>query len=191
VRLKTAGLAMLCALAGCSGPASHDPPGTATIARGTVLVLPMPPAFPEPRQFDHIVSARFGRHEMLFESLADMGPDRVAVTITAPNGPRLATIDWSKGGIKGDRAATIPGRLRDENLLADMMLVFWPAKAIEAAMRPAGSVIDHPDGSRSISVNGRMIVEIKHVVAADGVDRRTLTNKDFHYTLTLSAPRQE
>lgn len=192
MRLKILVPGLLYALAACSAaPVSHDPPGTATIARGTTLVLPMPPGFPEQRRFDHIVSATFGKREMLFESFADMAPDKVTVTLTAPDGPRLATIAWTRDGIKGDRATSIPGQLRDENLLADMMLVFWPARAIETAMRPAGSVVDHPDGSRTISVNGRTIVEVRHVATTDGADRRTLTNQDFHYTLTLSAPREE
>jgi hypothetical protein len=192
VQLKIAALSLLCALAACRGvTAQQDPPGVARIAHGVSLVLPAPPGFPQPRRFDQMVTASFGKRELVFESFVDLGPEAVLVAITAPNGPRLATIDWTKAGIKGDRAASIPAELREENLLADMMLVYWPAQAIEAAMRPDGVVVDHADGSRTISSGGRAIVEVRRLAATEGVERRVLTNSDLHYTLALSTTSGE
>lgn len=183
--IAAAALAAAC-LTSCAPPGARDPAGVAHIARNVALTLPRPPGFPGHHDLHQIVTARYGSREMAFESLSQLGPDRVHVTIVAPNGPRLASIDWSAAGIAGDRTGAVPASLRDENLLADMMLVFWPKAAIEKAIGPGAVVLDGADGGRTIQMGGRTIVAISRARNADGADSYTLSNVDFGYRLTMT-----
>ena len=177
--MRLAGLILLATgLASCAAPVSHDPPGVAHIARDVVLTLPKPPGYPEKRELHQIVTAKYGPRTMTFESLAELSPERVHVTIITPNGPRLAAIDWTAAGITSERTPAIPASLRSENMLADLMLVFWPKAAIEQAI-PGASVVETADG-RTVSAGGKTIAEVS------GGTTRTLTNRAFGYTITMA-----
>jgi hypothetical protein len=118
-----------------------------------------------------------------FEAALSLSPDVVEIVVTAPSGPRLATVTWTGNGIKEDRTLLAPDGIPVENILADVFILLWPRPALVQALPPGADVRDEADGSRTVSRNGTPIVEIK----PDPQDRtrRTLRNLAFNYELTI------
>ncbi|MBI1405484.1 MAG: DUF3261 domain-containing protein [Caulobacter sp.] len=185
-----AALTVALALTGCATapPGPPPPAGVAAVARGqTWLSLPRPPGYPGEREMAQSIVANYGPRKAAFDALVSLSPDRVTVIVTAPAGPRVAQIDWTAGGVVTRADGPTPPGFRAENVLADMVMADWPKAALETALAGRLAVWDYPDGRRKLVRDDReLVVEITPPVAdADGSVRRTLTNYDFDYSLTI------
>lgn len=153
------------------------------ITHDASLNLPSPPGYPEARTLTQLVRAQYGARRAVFEAGLTLSPDRVDLVITAPSGPRLARISWDKDAITETRAKgpflAAPGA----NMLGDIFLCFWPLEAVAAALDPGLEIVDGPDGQRSISQNGKPIIEISR--APDTPRITHLHNLAFDYQLMI------
>lgn len=188
--MRLIGLTLLASLvlAACaSAPAGPPPPaGVAYVGRQAQLVLPKPPGYPGEREIAQTVIADYGGRKMAFDAVVSLSPKAVHMIVTAPAGPRIAEISWTAEGINGAFSGPAPKGLRNENLLADLFIVNWPAAAVEAAMGPGVTVTDGPEGRRSIRKDGKALVEIAPLPSdGDGQVRRSLRNIEFGYSLEL------
>jgi len=180
-------------LTGCvtAPPGPPPPPGSAAVARNALyLTLPLPPGFPDEREMAQSVVADYGPRKIAFDALVSLSPDRVIVIVTAPAGPRIARIDWTKDGVAVQTEGPPPPGFRAENVLADLVLANWPKAAVESAINNRLLVWDFADGRRKLvreGADGReLVIDITAPVAdGDGSVRRVLTNHDFGYSLTL------
>jgi len=189
----TARLILLCALAALtcacasapSGP--PPPPGVAAVARDRLyLTLPLPPGYPEEKEMTQSIVAAYGPRKVAFDALVSLGPEKVTVIVTAPAGPRVAQIDWTRDGVATRTDGAPPPGFRAENVLADMVMTHWPKAALETALGGRLQVWDYPDGRRKLVRGGELVIDITPPVRyADGSTRRTLTNYDFSYSLTI------
>ncbi|MBX3479403.1 MAG: DUF3261 domain-containing protein [Caulobacter sp.] len=188
--LTLAALCLGATLAGCATAPSGPPPpaGIAAVARGqTWLTLPRPPGYPREREMAQSIVASYGPRKTAFDALVSLSPERVTVIVTAPAGPRVAQIDWTASGVATRTDGPTPPGFRAENVLADMVMAEWPKAALETALGGRLAVWDYPDGRRKLVRDDKeLVVEITPPVAdADGAVRRTLTNYDFDYSLTI------
>jgi hypothetical protein len=180
-------------LTGCvtAPPGPPPPPGSAAVARDSLyLTLPLPPGFPEEREMAQSVVADYGPRKVAFDALVSLSPDRVIVIVTAPAGPRIARIDWTKDGVAVQTEGPPPPGFRAENVLADLVLANWPKAAVETAINDRLLVWDFADGRRKLVREGagrrELVIDITAPVAdGDGSISRVLTNHDFGYSLTL------
>lgn len=178
-------------LAGCvTGPPAGPPPppGVAVVARDQVyLTLPSPPGYPRETEMAQSIVAQYGPRKVAFDALVSLSPQTVTVIVTAPAGPRVAQIDWDAQGVRSRTEGPAPPGFRAENVLADMVMAHWPKAALEKALAGRLEVWDYPDGHRKLVRGGReLVVDIPPAVREpDGASRRTLTNHDFGYSLTI------
>lgn len=177
-------------LAGCATapPAGPPPPaGVAAVARDNLyLTLPTPPGYPGEVEMAQSIIAAYGPRKAAFDALVSFSPDKVTVIVTAPAGPRVAQIDWDKDGVRTLTDGATPPGFRAENVLADMVLANWPKAALETALAGRLEVWDYPDGHRRLVRGKELVVDIPPAARdADGSSKRTLTNYDFGYTLTI------
>lgn len=183
-------LVVACGFAGCTSLSSFDaglvgqtPLHVARISETTRITLPRPPGYPQKRNLLQTIRVRYADKRAAFEAALSLSPDVVEIVVTAPSGPRLATITWTSTGIKEDRTLLAPEGVPVENILADVFILLWPRPALVLALPPDAEVRDGADSSRTISRAGTLIVEVK----PDPHDksRRTLRNSAFNYELTI------
>ncbi|RYF92583.1 MAG: DUF3261 domain-containing protein [Caulobacteraceae bacterium] len=176
-------------LAGCmTAPSGPSPPaGVAAVARDRVyLTLPTPPGYPGEREMAQSIVAAYGPRKVAFDALVSLSPARVSIIVTAPAGPRVAQIDWDEAGVRTQTDGPPPAGFRAENVLADMVMSNWPRPALVKALAGRLEVWDYPDGHRKLVRGNELVVDIPPAVReADGSSRRTLTNHDFGYSLTI------
>ena len=188
MRLTLAILLASLTLAACSTPPVGPPPpaGVAFVGRQAQLILPNPPGYPTEREIAQTVIANYGGRKMAFDAIVSLSPAAVHMIVTAPAGPRIAEINWTKDGVSGAFSGPAPKGLRNENLLADLFLTHWPAAAIQQAMGPGVIVTDGPEGRRAIQKDGKLLVEISPLPSeGDGQTRRSFRNVEFGYSLEL------
>ncbi|MDB5470448.1 MAG: hypothetical protein JWR84_2008 [Caulobacter sp.] len=184
-------LLLACAsLAGCmTGPPAGPPPpaGVAAVARDQVyLSLPTPPGYPGEKEMAQSIVAQYGPQKVAFDALVSLSPGKVTIIVTAPAGPRVAQIDWDATGVHTTADGTPPPGFRGENVLADLVMTSWPKAALEKALGGRLEVWDYPDGHRKLVRGKELVVDIPPAVLnPDGVSKRTLTNHDFGYILTI------
>lgn len=177
-------------LTGCmTGPPAGPPPpaGLAAVARDKVyLTLPIPPGYPGEKEMAQSIVAKYGPQKVAFDALVSLSPSRVTIIVTAPAGPRVAQIDWDDTGVHTKTDGAPPPAFRGENVLADMVMANWPKPALEKALGGRLEVWDYPDGHRKLVRGKELVVDIPPAVRdADGSSKRTLTNHDFGYSLTI------
>lgn len=135
-------------LAACGLAPPPPEPGQVGIAPGIALSLPSPAALGRSVDAVQIVTARHWGDTFVFEGRLSVGPERLLLVGTDSLGRRAMTVSWSEGKITVERAAWLPESLRPENILADIVLLYWP----EAAVRPAltGADLTEQAGERRV-----------------------------------------
>lgn len=181
---------MIVALTGCAGQphATREPVRTVVstvvqLAPEASLTLPLPPGYPQARTLQHFVRAQYGARGGSFEAVLSLSPERVEVVLVAPSGPRLASFVWDARAITQESAGALLSGAPAQNILGDIFLCFWPIEAVRTALPDGLEVREGPDGARTITQQGRPIIEI----SVEGIDARRvhLRNLAFSYQLHI------
>jgi hypothetical protein len=163
---------------------AKSPDLAADIAPKIALTLPTPPGYPEAVTLEQVVRARFGEDKGAFEAIVSLSPERVEMVLTAPAGPRLASIVWSKSGIEEDRTVLAPAAIKAVNVLADLFMTRWPSEAIQAAL-PKGLIVSDDGIDRTISGPEGPIIEIHR--DPENPSRTLLRNIALGYEITVTS----
>ena len=116
---------LLIPLAACATPPA-PPPGTVMVAPGIQFALPAPAALGREVEAVQLVSARHGTDSFTFEGHLSVTRERVLLAGTDGFGQRLMQITWDGNTITAQKAPFLPDGLRPENVLADVMMIYWP-----------------------------------------------------------------
>ncbi|SEH50012.1 DUF3261 domain-containing protein [Magnetospirillum fulvum] len=135
-------------LAACAAPPPPPEPGRVTIAPGITLALPSPAALGRSVDAVQIVTARHRGDSFVFEGRLSVEPERLLLVGTDSLGRRAMTVTWSQGQISVERAAWLPDSLRPENILADIVLLYWPEAAVRSGL--SGADLTEQTGNRAI-----------------------------------------
>jgi hypothetical protein len=91
------------------------------------------------------------------------------------------SIRWNGVRLESERASWVPAGLRPENVLADIVLAFWPEDAVRAAITGASL---HGGVVRSLERGGDVIMTIEG--DRDRWNGQTsLSNLVWHYRLDI------
>lgn len=135
-------------LAACAASAPPPEPGRVTVAPGITLALPAPAALGRSVDAVQIVTARHRGDTYVFEGRLSVGPDRLLLAGSDTLGRRAMTVRWSGGQIAVERAEWLPDSLRPENILADIVLLYWPEAAVRSGL--TGADLTEREGERAI-----------------------------------------
>jgi hypothetical protein len=173
-----------------SWPAGPPAGRAAALGRDLDLLLPARPGYPETVELAQTILASFdGRRVALGAALA-LSPERVWIVLTAADGPRILTLDWTAAELAEERTALAPAGLRGAEVLAAIFLAQWPRAAVAAAL-PAGAALAEVDGRRRVAFAGRIVAEVADQPAGpDGRRRQDLRNFDFGYQMAIITERQ-
>lgn len=138
------------------------------IAPDLSLTLPRPADLGQSVEVMQLVTARYGDQTYAFEARVSATADQFLMVGLDSLGRRAMTITWSDAAISYESAPWLPPQLRPENVLADMVLLYWPESTVKQALAPSGGVVTAVPGRRTIAKAGEPIVQIQYGASPDG-----------------------
>ncbi len=122
-------------LAACSAaPPASD---RVMVAPGVALVLPAPGELGRREDAVQLVTARRDGETFVFECRLSVDGERLLLAGSDSMGRRAMTVTWSRDGIVVERADWLPDSLKPENILADIVLLYWPEEAVRRGLSGA------------------------------------------------------
>lgn len=179
--LFSAGLLIL--LSGCATPPTAENPrqtnisSAIRIAPEVVLQLPDPAELGRPVEASQLVTADYGGQSYAFTARISATPEHFLMVGLDLIGRKLLTIDWQKDGITYEKAKWLPAQLQPENILADIVLLYWPDQAVRHAL--SGSAVQ-----LLVNENGRAILAGEQKVWQADYQAKTENNRwsgKLHY----------
>jgi hypothetical protein len=155
----------LLALGGCAIPAA----GGIVVAPGLSLVMPAVGSLNRRIEVSQLVVARYGAQTVSFEGRISAAPDHFDLLCIDLLGREAVRVHWTAAGIVGHQAAWVPEQLRPENMLADIVMLYWPAAVVAQALAASGGSLAAEVGRRSVRLRGEEIIRANYQLLA-GVD---------------------
>ena len=147
-------VALGCGLA-LSGCADSSPPpapaGTVRVAPDLFLTMPKPSSLGRELEATQLITAHYGDQTYVFEGHLSASSQRLLLQGLDAMGRKAMTIRWSDDGIQTETAPWLPKQLRPENMLADIVMIYWPADQVNAALAASGGHVTATARSRSIA----------------------------------------
>jgi hypothetical protein len=119
-------------------------------------------------------------------ALLELSAPQLVMVLTQPLGPRLATIAWTADGIDIDRAPGPPATaaLQPEDVLADLVLAFWPEAAVRENLRDGLALVVQSD-RRLVMRGDALLIEVERNDADPWNGTVRLDNRLVGYQLTF------
>ncbi|OIR10090.1 hypothetical protein GALL_80180 [mine drainage metagenome] len=156
-------LALCCglALSACAA-APTAPAGAVRVAPDLTLTLPPPASLGRSLEATQLVTAHYGDQTYLFEGHFRADRRHLLLEGLDSMGRKAMTIDWSPEGIHADTAPWLPRQLRPENMLADMVMLYWPPQTVRAALAASGGRLRVEKHRRVISDAKGPVIEARY-----------------------------
>jgi hypothetical protein len=155
VRFVTAVL-ILVLTAGCVARTGQLPDNAVLVAPKTAVVMPSPAALDRSVEAVQLISAHYGGQTYVFESRISVTPERLRLVSVDSLGREAMKIVWTSGGIYYEAAPWVPEQLRPENVLADIIILYWPEATVQSAL--IGGSLRLADGHRTVVADGRDVI---------------------------------
>lgn len=170
-------------LLGCNTPLRGG--RDVTITPDVRLVLPKPDTLG--RQIDavQLVTARHAGESFSFEGRLSVTAERLLLVGTDALGRRAMTITWTQHGWTTDRAPGLPDTAQPENVLADIVLMFWPADIVRDALRSSNATLAVENRSRRVRQQGNDVISITYDGDDPWVGITRLRNASWGYELEI------
>jgi hypothetical protein len=152
------GLGLALMLAACATHSAGPTAGTVQIAPNLALAMPRPGDLGRSFEVAQLVTAHYGDQVYVFEGHLSATPERFLMVGVDTAGRRAMTITWTDAGITYDAAPWIPAQLHPENILADMVLLYFPDAVVGRALAASGGTVATSPARRSIVADGKEIV---------------------------------
>jgi hypothetical protein len=138
------------------------------IAPGLELVMPRPGDLGRKLEATQLVTARYGDRAMIFEGHISATPERFLLVVVDPLGRKAMTVTWTDDGVTYEAAPWLPATVRPQNMLADIVLLYWPEAVVRQALLASGGTLAASGQMRSISVAGQEVIHADYQPAGDG-----------------------
>ena len=151
--------------------------GPILIAPDVRLRMPKPYDLPRPVEAVQLVTASHGDETFAFEAHIHATPDHFLLVGLDMMGRKLMTIDWAGDKVSFEAAPWMPPELRPENILADLVLLYWP----EAIVRQS---LIMPSARFAVTAHRRTIMEHDQALwEADytATKKSNMWNASIHY----------
>ncbi len=159
---------------------------TTPIAEGVDLSFPETPGYPGAFSSVQSVTATYRDQQVAFEAVLELGRDEANIVLTAPSGPRILSLRWTKAGISEQRTVLAPSQLSGLNVLGDIFVCLWPSEAVRAAL-PPGVELQEGGRVRQIVREGQVLVDVDTPSRTAGSMKQVLTQNAFGYKMTVSS----
>ena len=133
------------------------------VAPGVMLALPSPAALGRPVDAQQLVTAHYRDGTFVFETRISVTPSRMLVVGTDMLGRRAMTITWDGAMMQVQAAPWVPSELRPQNVLADIILMHWPIKALRAALNPGVAIETLQPTQRVVTLAGHGMIRMQRL----------------------------
>ena len=163
-----------------------EPLRSVAIAPGVAVILPPTPGLGRTVEATQLVTARYRDRTFVFEGHIAVTPERLLLVGLDAMGRRSLTVTWTADGVAIDAAPWLPDTLRPGNMLADIVMIYWPEATVRAALTGASLEI-RADGGRTVrSSDGTEVVRIDYGRSARAWSGRLhLQNLTWGYDLDI------
>jgi hypothetical protein len=132
------------------------------VAPGLELALPGPAELGRSVEAAQMVTARHGGDVFTFEGRLSASPAGLLLVGTDSMGRRALTIEWDGRTLTVERAAWLPDSVRPENVLADIMLLYWPEAALRQGLAGSGASLAAGHNGRSVRKDGAEVITVSY-----------------------------
>nr|WP_298689274.1 DUF3261 domain-containing protein [uncultured Dongia sp.] len=151
-------------MTGCATVPVADEANSPYFAPNHLLTLPQPGDLGRPLEMSQMITVRHDNDVFAFEGHIGVTPERFYLVGVDGMGRRAMSVAWDKSGkITAERADWLPAAVRPGPMLADIILIYWPATVLRPALENAGAVLVDGPTSRSISIDGKEILKIDYL----------------------------
>ena len=175
-------------LAACTAAPAPPPALRVVLAPDLAMTLPPPSELGRELHVAHLVTARYGDRVAGFEGHIDAASGHFRLAVLDPLGRKALVVDWTDADLAFDAAPWFPAGLRPQNMLADLVLIYWPPEVLQRALRPAGFTATA--AQRSVTRDGQEIIRADFTPGpgADPIGARVVfRNLAFGYSLDIRA----
>lgn len=161
MRRWTTGIGILALTACAEQPIGLVSTPGVQVAPDLALVMPSPADLGRRIEVVQLVVARYGDRTLTFEARISAAPDRFDLVCLDPLGRKAMSIHWTPGDIQTEKAAWVPEDLRPENMLADIVMLYWPGDVVRRALLASGGTMSVDSQTRSIRAHGAESIHIE------------------------------
>lgn len=156
--LRAPWLVLALLLASCATHSAGPVADKVQVAPTLTLIMPQPGDLGRSFEVSQLVTAHYGDQTYVFEGHLSARPDRFLMIGLDTTGRRALTITWTDFGITYEAAPWVPAKLRPENILADMVLLYFPDAVIGKALAASGGTVTTSVSRRVIGVDGKATI---------------------------------
>ena len=188
--IKSLAAGTVLALDACATPPPKLPRGQVAVAPGLALTMPSAASLNRRIEVSQLVVAQYGSRNLAFEGRVSASHDHFDLLCIDPLGRQAIRIHWTASGIVSDKAQWVPEDLHPDNMLADIVMLYWPEAVVAQALAPSGGVLKAETGVRSIRLHGTEIIraEFQPLPGGDPWNGKVrYRNLPWDYTLDIQS----
>ncbi|CAM3705891.1 DUF3261 domain-containing protein [Rahnella victoriana] len=178
-------LALLIVMLG--GCAAHEPSGNepqAWLKRGVQVNLPAP-SLEKPFTQQQLLTATVNGKQQSLLVLLNADGKSLQLAGLSPLGIRLFKVVYDQTGIHTEQAIRIEGLPPASQVLADIMLSYWPAQRWQPLLPPGWTLEDQPLRRTLRDTEGNTITRIDYLPRGSARQPVSITQMAFHYQITI------
>lgn len=162
-----------------------------TLAPGEDMHLPPLAALNRTVAAVQNIVATYDDKKVSFQARIDARPDQFLLVCTDGMGRRAITIRWDESGVSYKKASWVPDTLRPQNMLADVVMIYWPDAALKQALPEAEIVTTQ--NHRSITRDGEALADIRYTPHSSDIwqGKTHYHNARWDYSLSIESALSE
>ncbi|MBK5143777.1 DUF3261 domain-containing protein [Budviciaceae bacterium BWR-B9] len=170
-------------LSGCSLSQDQSHP-QAWLKRGTKVTLPAP-TLTSPLHYQQLLTATVEGKSQSMLVLLDADQEKITLAALSPVGIRLFKLTYDATGIHTEQSISLPQLPPAEQVLADIMLSYWPIADWQAHL-PEGWQLNDQQNQRILTDNkGNVISEIQYLSENNRREPILITQHHFGYQISI------
>lgn len=171
-------------LSACSAPKPDSTRPQAWLKPGTLVTLPAPGISPSISQQQLLTARVKGKTQSLMVLLNADG-QKVMLAGLSPLGIRLFRLTYDAQGVKTEQSITLPEMPPATQVLADIMLSYWPITDWESQL-PKGWTLKDIDSRRELrDANNELIETIQYLTRSGRRQPISIEHHRFGYAITI------
>ena len=167
---------LLLAICGCTSP-KPVPLTAVLIAPNLMMTMPSLNDVGRSLEVTQLVTVHYQKDQFVFEGHISITPDRFLMVGLDAFGRKAITISWTKAGVLYESAPFVPSQLHPENILADIVLLYWPESSLRQALEGSPARLIMGKDRRLIMHGDKKILEVHYQPDIAG----NLWNGQLHY----------
>ncbi|MDR2863112.1 MAG: DUF3261 domain-containing protein [Puniceicoccales bacterium] len=168
-------------LAACAAPKPE-----ATLSPGVTIALPKP-GLAEPLHREQLLTATTKGTSRNLQTILEADAAHITLAGLSPVGARLFKVDYSATGIAVEQLTILPELPPAGQVLADIMLSYWPTAAWQPVLPPGWTLRDDTPALRTLrNAQGDPVEEIFYIARQGKREPVRIRHHIFDYEIHLA-----